>query len=373
LNFELKLLPHIQAMPTIADLDTPALCIDLDAFEANVKDLVSACQRHGISWRPHAKCHKSVDVARRLIEAGAIGLTCAKLGEAEVYAAAGIRDLLVANLLVGPQKVQRLVALRRTADPIVCFDNLAQAEPIGRAMNQAGLRVRALLEIDIGMQRAGVQPGEPALALASAVAKIPGIDLAGIMGYEGHLLLLEDPVEKEAKIRAALTQLTQTRDLLVKHGIACPMVSCGGTGSFATCVSQPGITEIQCGGAIFMDAFYRFNCHVAQFRYALKVIATVVSRPAPDQAIIDAGRKTMNMELAKPFVLGRDDVHVVSLSAEHGILRLDPTAQDVTIGQRLEIVPGYSDFTCVLHDRYYALRGNEVEAIWPLAARGKLA
>ena len=360
-------------MPTTADLDTPALCIDLDAFEANVKDVVTACRRQGISWRPHAKCHKSVDVARRLIEAGAIGLTCAKLGEAEVYAAAGIRDLLVANLLVGPHKVERLVALRRIADPIVCFDSLAQAEPIGQAMQQAGLRVRALLEIDIGMQRVGVLPGEPTLALARQVANIPGIELAGIMGYEGHLLLLEDPAEKEAKIRAALTQLTQTRDLLVQHGIACGIVSCGGTGSFATCVSQPGITEIQCGGAIFMDAFYRFKCHVSQFRYALKVIATVVSRPTADRAIIDAGRKTMNMELALPFVLGRDDIHVVSLSAEHGILRLDPSAQELKIGQRLEIVPGYSDFTCVLHDRYYALRGDSVEGVWPLAARGKLA
>jgi D-serine deaminase-like pyridoxal phosphate-dependent protein len=314
-----------------------------------------------------------VDVARRLIAAGAIGLTCAKLGEAEVYAAAGIRDLLIANLLVGPQKVVRLVKLRRIADPIVCFDSLAQAEPIGRAMREAGLRVRAVLEIDIGMHRVGVLPDEPTLALARQVTKIPGIELAGVMGYEGHLLMLDDPAEKEAKIRAALTQLTQTRDLLVQHGIACPTVSCGGTGSFATCVSQPGITEIQCGGAIFMDAFYRFKCHVAQFRYALKVIATVVSRPAPDRAIIDAGRKTMNMELAMPFVLGREDIHVVSLSAEHGILRLDPSAQELKIGQRLEIVPGYSDFTCVLHDRYYALRGDVVEGIWSLQARGKLA
>ncbi|HZL87227.1 MAG TPA: DSD1 family PLP-dependent enzyme [Pirellulaceae bacterium] len=359
-------------MPTTAELDTPVLCVDLEAFEANVNELAGACRRQGISWRPHAKCHKSVDVARRLIEAGAIGLTCAKLGEAEVYAAAGIRDLLIANLLVGPQKVQRLVELRRIADPIVCFDSLAQADPIGSAMHEAGLRVRALLEIDIGMQRVGIQPGEAALTLARQVAKIPGIELAGIMGYEGHLLLLENPAEKEAKIRAALTQLTQTRDLLVQHGIACPIVSCGGTGSFATCVSQPGITEIQCGGAIFMDAFYRTKCRVAQFRYALKVIATVVSRPAEGRAIIDAGRKTMNMELAMPFVLGRDDIHVVSLSAEHGILRLDPTAQGVKIGQRLEIVPGYSDFTCVLHDRFYALRGEEVAEVWPLQARGKL-
>ena len=360
-------------MPTVADLDTPALCIDLDAIEANIREITAACASHGVQWRPHAKCHKSVDVARRLIGAGAIGLTCAKLGEAEVYAAAGIADLLIANMLVGPLKVQRLVELRRIADPIVCFDDMLQAEPIGRAMQAAGLKVRALLEIDIGMHRVGIAPGDAALALARQINALPGIELAGIMGYEGHLLLIEDPVEKESKIRAALIQLVQTRDLLVQHGIPCPIVSCGGTGSFGICVSQPGITEIQCGGAILMDAFYRTRCHVSQFRYALKVIATVVSRPAPDRAIIDAGRKTMNMELAMPIVIGRDDIHVVSLSAEHGVLRLDASARDVAIGQRLEIVPGYSDFTCVLHDRFYALRGNVVEAIWPLQARGKLA
>jgi D-serine deaminase-like pyridoxal phosphate-dependent protein len=313
-----------------------------------------------------------VEVGRRLIHAGASGLTCAKLGEAEVFAAGGIRDLLIANLLVGPLKVRRLVELRRIADPIVCFDHLDQAGPISRAMEAAGLRVRALLEIDIGMQRAGVLPGQAALELAQQVTRLPGIELVGIMGYEGHLLLIEDPAEKEAKIRAALTLLTQTRDLLTEHGIACPIVSCGGTGSFATCVSQPGITEIQSGGAIFMDAFYRFKCHVSQFRYALKVIAIVVSRPAPDRAIIDAGRKTMNMELVMPLVLGREDIQIVSLSAEHGILRLERSAQELRIGQRLEIVPGYSDFTSVLHDRFYALRGDVVEAIWPLEARGKL-
>lgn len=360
-------------MPTTADLDTPVLCIDLDAFEANVRDIAATCKARGISWRPHAKCHKSIEVGRRLVAAGAIGLTCAKLGEAEVFASAGIRDLLVANLLVGPHKVRRLVELRRIADPIVCLDDLAQAEPISRAMHAAGLRVRAILEIDIGMRRAGVQPGEPALALAKAVQQLPGIELAGIMGWEGHLLLIEDASEKESKIRAALSLLTQTRDLLTSHGIACPIVSCGGTGSIATCVSQPGITEVQCGGAIFMDAFYRFKCRVDHYRYALKVIATVVSRPAPDRAVIDAGRKTMNMELTLPFVLGRDDIHVASLSAEHGILRLDLSAQDLKIGQRLEIVPGYSDLTNVLHDRFYALRGETVEGIWPLDGRGRLA
>ncbi|MCE9525313.1 MAG: DSD1 family PLP-dependent enzyme [Planctomycetales bacterium] len=358
---------------SINDLDTPALCVDLDAMEANIRELAATCRQRGVGWRPHAKCHKSIDVAHKLISAGAMGLTCAKLGEAEIFAAAGIKDLLIANELVGPQKVKRLVELRRLADPVFCIDHLDQARPISEAMQAAGLRVRAVLEINIGMNRAGILPGEPALALAKEVSSLPGIDSSGVMAWEGHLLLIEDPAEKESRIRAALTQLTATRDLLVANGLPCPIVSCGGTGSFPISVTHPGVTEIEAGGAIFMDAFYRRKCHISAFQLALKVVATVVSRPAPERAIIDAGRKTMNMEMAMPFVVGREDIEVKSLSAEHGTLILAPSAQNLRIGDRLEIIPGYSDFTNVLHNQFYALRGTRIEAIWPLQGRGKLA
>ena len=358
---------------SVDDLDTPALCVDLDAMESNIRELAAACRQNGVAWRPHAKCHKSVDVGRKLIAAGAIGLTCAKLGEAEIFAAAGIKDLLIANELVGPQKVRRLVELRRIADPVFCIDHIDQALPISQAMHAAGLRVRAVLEVNVGMNRAGILPGEPALFLAQEIARLPGIELAGVMGWEGHLVIVEDPKEKEARIREALSQLTATRDLLVANSLPCPIVSCGGTGSYPISVSHPGVTEIEAGGAIFMDAFYRRKCHISAFQLALKVVATVVSRPAPERAIIDAGRKTMNMEMAMPFVLGREDIEVKSLSAEHGTLTLAPSAQNLRIGDRLEIIPGYSDFTNVLHDQFYALRGTRIEAIWPLQGRGKLA
>ena len=364
---------HASPLPTNKhDIDTPALCIDLDAFEANLREVMDTCREQEIAWRPHAKCHKSPDIAKQLLSAGAIGLTCAKLGEAEVFAAAGVRDLLIANLVVGPQKVRRLVELRRQADPIVCLDHVEQAEPISRAMVEAGLKVRALIEVDIGLQRVGVAPGEATLQLAQQIAQLPGIELVGIMGYEGHLLLIQDAAEKEAKIREGLGLLAETRQLLEKNGIRCGIVSCGGTGSFALCATQPGITEIQSGGAIFMDAFYRHKCNVQEFQYALTILTTIVSRPAPDRAIIDAGRKTMNAEVHMPHVLGREDIHIVSLSAEHGKLQLDESARNLNIGDRLELIPGYGDLTTVLHDRFYACRGDRVEAVWPLTARGKL-
>lgn len=354
------------------ELDTPALCIDLEAFEANIADAVALCRKHKVAWRPHAKCHKSPDVARRLIDAGAIGLTCAKLGEAEVFAAAGVPDLLIANMIAGPRKVERLVELRRKADPIVCLDHIDQAEPISKAMNEAGLRVRAILEIDIGLNRVGVQPGKPALALAKRVADLPGIELAGIMGYEGHLLQIEDPKEKATKVKAALNLLGETSQAMKGAGLPCPIVSCGGTGSLPFAVKQSGITEIQAGGVIFMDAFYRHKCKIEQFRYALFLIATVVSRPAPERAVIDAGRKSMNVEVAQPLVVGREDIRVERLSAEHGDLRLDASAQNLKIGDRLEFIPGYGDLTAVLHNVFYVLHDDRLIDIWPLTARGRV-
>jgi D-serine deaminase-like pyridoxal phosphate-dependent protein len=354
------------------ELDTPALCVDLDAMEANIRLAIDTCRRYGVAWRPHAKCHKSAAVAQKLVEAGALGMTCAKLGEAEVFAEAGVRDLLIANLVVGSQKLRRLVELRRKADPIVCIDHLDQAEPINQTMLNAGLSVRVLIEVDLGLDRVGVPWGAPTVALARQLARMPGLTFAGIMGYEGHLLTVADDHEKTQRIREALTRLVDTSNVLEKDGIPCGIVSCGGTGSFFVSVTQPGITEVQAGGLIFSDAFYRNMCHVPQFEYALTILATVVSRPTPERAIIDAGRKTMNQELHKPVVVGRDDISVEQLSAEHGKLRLGPGAQHLRIGDRLEFVPGYGDLTTVLHDRFYAFRGGRLEAIWPLEGRGRL-
>ena len=354
------------------DLDTPALLLDLDVMEANIRAIAGQCKARGVAWRPHAKGHKVPTIAQKQLAAGALGVTCAKLGEAEVMAAAGIRDILIANLIVGPHKLRRLVELRRKADPIVCVDHADQVAPLSRVMSEAGLRLRVLIEVDIGMHRAGIAPGEPTLKLARLVADSPGLELAGIMGYEGHLLTVANPAEKAERIRDSLATLVATAELLRANGLACPIVSCAGTGSYIYAIQQPGITEIQAGGAIFMDAYYRHTCQVPDLGYALTVLTTVVSRPAPDRAIIDAGRKTLNIEQHKPLVAGRNDIRVVSLSAEHGTLELDPSAQDLKIGQRLELIPGYGDLTTMLHDNYCCFRGGRLESVLPIAARGKL-
>ncbi|MBC8351984.1 MAG: DSD1 family PLP-dependent enzyme [Planctomycetes bacterium] len=363
-------LPHLGC--TKADLDTPSLCVDLDALEFNIAAMSGACRERSIDWRPHSKCHKSPLLAQKLIASGAIGVTCAKLGEAEVMAKGGVTDTLIANLIVGPKKVARLVELRRIADPVVCVDHIDQATAFSKAMSDAGLSLRVIAEVDIGLARVGVAAGDAAVELARHVHELPGLTLAGIMGYEGHLLTLDDGEEKAIAIHAALKVLTDTAYQIRSAGLPCEIVSCGGTGSFKYTVQAPGITEMQAGGGMFMDAFYRYGCQISDWKYALTVLATIVSRPAPDRAIIDAGRKTMDGTSHKPLVFGRDDIRVESLSAEHGALKLDPSTQDLKIGDRLEIIPGYSDMTCVLHDNFLGFRGDKLEVIWPLEGRGRL-
>lgn len=355
-----------------SELDTPLLCVDCDIMEANLSSIMNSCRENGIQWRPHTKSHKSPEIAQLLIEAGAIGVTCAKLGEAEVMAAGGIRDILIANLIVGESKLARLKQLTSVADPIVCVDHPDHVVALGKVFADAARPLRVLIEIDIGLQRVGCAPGEATLVLARQVAASRGLELAGIMGYEGHLLRIPDPAEKSQSIRDALAILADNRGILEQAGLPCSIVSCGGTGSFAYAVLQPGITELQAGGGMLMDAFYRHDCQVTAWDYALTVTTTIVSRPTPERAIIDAGRKTMDANHHMPLVLDRDDIVVERLSAEHGQLRLAPSAQDLKIGDRLEIVPGYSDMTCVLHDHIHGFRDDRLEVVWPIRGRGLL-
>ncbi len=352
-------------------LETPCLVLDLDVLERNIDSMLGYHRTNGVDWRPHSKCYKSTALAKKVLEAGAIGLTCAKLGEAEVMARAGFTDLLIANQLVGARRLERLVALRKIADPIVIVDDVQHVDAISRAAGDAGVEIRALVEVDIGLHRCGTAPGDATVELARRITESPGLKLSGIMGYEGHLLNVPDLAEKESRIAEAIGFLNATKIDMERAGLPCPIVSAGGTGSYLYTARQPGLTEIQAGGGIFMDLMYRNHCKVPDLEFALTILATVTSRPAPQRAIIDAGRKTMNQELHVPEFAGRDDLEIKYLSAEHGFVAVKE-GPGPAIGERLEILPGYCDFTTVLHDHFYCFRGERLEAIWPLEARGCL-
>lgn len=354
-----------------AALDTPALVVDLDVLDANIERIAATCRENGIGWRPHAKAHKTPEIAQRLMAAGAIGITCAKLGEAEVMADAGIRSILIANQLVGEAKVRRLVELNARVDPIVAVDSIPNIDELDHASTGRGKPLPVVIEVDIGMKRAGVAPGAPVVALAREVARRRGLRFAGLMAWESHATRIADPLEKERAIVDAIGELTASARACREAGFAVEIVSCGGTGTFPHCARQSGVTEIQTGGAIFSDVHYREGYHV-HFPFALTVVASVTSRPTPTRIVTDAGKKTMSGDAALPRPIGLPPVRTLRLSAEHATIELEHPSDTPRIGERVEFIVGYSDTTVHLHDELVATRKGVVEAVWRVAARGRL-
>jgi D-serine deaminase-like pyridoxal phosphate-dependent protein len=352
------------------DLDTPALLLDLDVMERNVARMAEAFRQAGVGWRPHTKAIKVPALAHRLIAAGAFGITCAKLGEAEVMADAGIGDILIANQIVGPTKIARLVALASRADVIVAVDSRDNVRALDAAASAAGVRPRAVIEVDIGMHRAGVQPGAATVELATQVHECRALRLAGLMGWEGQTVGIRDLDEKQRAIAAAVGLLTETADACRAAGLPIDVVSCGGTGTYSYTAQLPGITELQAGGGIFCDVYYHDVMQV-DHEYALTVLATVTSRPTATRSICDAGKKTMSSDAAVPRPVIEAPVAKVALSAEHTIIELSAPS-DTSVGDKLEFIVGYSDTTTMLHEELYAVRNGRVEAVWPVLGRGKL-
>jgi D-serine deaminase-like pyridoxal phosphate-dependent protein len=351
-------------------LDTPVLLVDLAAMERNIAHMTAFFRDCGVSWRPHIKGIKVPAIAHQVLRAGAIGVTCAKLGEAEVMANAGIRDILIANEIVGEQKLARLVHLRRRADVIVCVDAIEPAEALSAAAAACGVVLRVLVEVNIGLNRCGVEPGPPTVALARKVAGLPGLRFAGVMGWEGHLASLSPSAEKEARCRSAVGTLVESAGACRAEGLGVEIVSCGGTGTYQYSARVPGVTEVQAGGGIFGDVTYA-KWGVAH-EQALTVLTTIISRPTPRRIVFDAGRKTMGRDVSLPEPKDLAGASPVRLSAEHGDLELDSPRDDLRVGDKLEFVVGYGDTTVCLHDELVGVRDGRVEAVWPIEGRGKL-
>jgi len=362
--------PSLIGQPKSA-LDTPALLVDLDVMEGNIARIAATCRTNGVGWRPHSKVHKTPEIAKLQIKAGAIGITCAKLGEAEVMAAAGIRDILIANQIVGPIKLGRLVALAGHADPIVCVDNVENLTALDAVFRQAHKRLRVAIEVDIGMNRAGVVPGAPVVALAAEIAHRSGLEFVGLAGWESQATTIADPGEKERVVRDAVAMLTDSAQACVEAGHEVRIVSCGGTGTFPYCSEQPGVTEVQIGGAIFGDMHYLTHYHV-DFSRALTVLTTVTSRPLPTRIVVDAGKKAMSADAAMPAPLGLAPMAGMKLSAEHTKIDLERASESPKIGEKIEFIVGYSDTTVHLHEEIVGVRDGRIECFWRVAARGKI-
>ena len=354
-------------------LDTPVLLVDLDILQQNIDRMSRIIiGEAGVGWRPHTKAMKTPALANLCLDAGAHGITCAKLGEAEVMAAAGIQDILVANQIVGETKTERLVNVCGQADVMVCVDDIENVRAIDEAARTKGVRPRVLIEVNLGMDRAGVLPGEPTLALAEEIAQMRNIRFAGLQTWESHVLSAANAAEKKRMVTESLARLTATAEAIRKVGIPVEIISCGGTGTYWISAFVPGITEIEAGGGIYCDVAYRHGYGVLEHEYALTLLSTVTSRPTPTRIICDSGFKTLSGHHGNPQPLGCGEVDTFVLSAEHGIIGLHEPSELPRVGSKIEIIPGYSDSTVFLHDVLYGIRAGRVEAVWPLVGRGKL-
>lgn len=352
-------------------LDTPALWVDLDILERNIAMLAAFFKQAGVSWRPHTKGIKIPAIAHKLLEAGAIGVTCAKLGEAEVMAAAGIDDILIANQIVGIIKITRLVNLCHHADVIVAIDSFENACELSSAAHEEGVSLRVVIELNIGMDRCGVAPGEEAVTLAKQIAELPGLQFSGVMGWEGHTVGIENDEVKSQCIKEAVNLLTETGEMIRSVGLSVPIVSCGGSGTFRTTALIPGVTEIQAGGAVLGDVTY--TKWGAGTEPGLFILTTIVSRPTSQRAIVDAGRKAMDNQVTMPVARNFPELRLSRLNAEHGVIDiLDPGIM-LQVGDKLDFIVGYGDNTVFLHDRLFGVRERKVEIVWEVQGRGRLA
>ncbi len=354
----------------LEEVDTPALILDLAAFEKNLSILKSSV-RGRVRVRPHAKTHKSADIALRQVADGAVGVCCQKVSEAEALVEGGVRDVLVSNEVVGAPKIARLAELSRRAHIGVCVDD---AENL-RQLRDSGAKLDVYVEIEVGMGRCGIAPGAPAVALVRQIAEAPNLRFAGLQAYHGRAQHLRTMEERRAVIKASAEKVLLTKSLLEKANLPCPIVTGAGSGTFMFEVESGAWDEIQPGSYVFMDADYARNewlSPLPRFEHALFVLTSVMSRPSAQLAIVDAGLKASSVDSGMPGIWNAPGLAYTNASDEHGFVKADGGAMVPPLGEKLMLVPGHCDPTVNLYDWYVCVRGGVVDELWPITARGAL-
>jgi D-serine deaminase-like pyridoxal phosphate-dependent protein len=345
------------------------LLIDLNLMEENIHRMSQYFSTIKSKLRPHTKTHKSPILAHEQIKAGAMGICCQKLGEAEVMVNSGINDILITNEIVDLEKIERLVTLTRYSDVKVVVDNLQIAKTTSKIALKHGVQLGILVEVDIRNKRCGLPPGKPSIEFVKKVIKLKGLNFCGLMGYEGPFFELQNFKERKVAAHKLLNLLKETVEMIENDGIDVKIVSAGSTGTYNITGKYPKVTEIQAGSYIFMDSTYRklkgidFNC-------ALTVLATVISRPIPTRVIINVGLKAITSEFGMPLVKNMDEAKVIHLSEEHGIIQVNPSNK-IKVRDKIELIPSHCCTTVNLHEWYYGVRDDAVEVVWPITARGK--
>lgn len=362
---------------TKAELPTPALLVDLDALEANLRVMAEHCRRAGCGHRPHAKTHKCPEIARRQIAAGASGVCVATVAEAEAMVAADIRGVLLTSPIVEPEKIQRMIHLARKGDVMLSLGHARQAELLDAAARTQGITADVLVDLDVGDRRTGILPGEPALELGRRIARCKNLRLRGLQAYAGlasHVIGFE---RRTRVSREAMAQAVATRELFVKNNLPAGILSGGSTGTYNIDSAIQGVTELQVGSYVFMDVDYRriggrTGDVYTDFQPGLTVLTTVVSATHADRVTVDAGTKALDTTVSsRP-----EPRHVRGLiyqraGDEFGTVTAEKGTRLPALGERLEFIVPHCDPTTNLYERIFALRGERVEAVWPIAGRGR--
>jgi D-serine deaminase-like pyridoxal phosphate-dependent protein len=360
----------------LQDLDTPCLVLDREAFVRNHDRLMHSMKGLGVAVRPHAKSHKCPEIARHQIRNGAVGICCQKVSEAEAFADEGIENILVANEFFGQKKVHRYLALASRLSAIACcVDHPDQVAALSMAGEQSRIRLRLLVEIDVGQGRCGVQDLSDAVALASQIAQSPWLELAGIQGYHGSAQHFRSYSERLTAISSAADRIWALHGELGRLGIDAPWRTGGGTGSYAIEAKSGAYTEVQPGSYVFMDADYQRNqpapdAQQPVFEHALYVAATVMSRPSPDRAVLDAGLKSFSVDSGLPVLDGPAGCTYVKASDEHGVVSTKHSSS-LQLGDVLRVIPGHCDPTVNLYDHIVVMSEGRVVDVWPISARGR--
>jgi D-serine deaminase-like pyridoxal phosphate-dependent protein len=352
----------------VSEIPTPGLVVDVGAMERNIGRAASYYAGRSCKLRPHFKAHKTPAIARRQLAAGSCtGITVATVGEAEVVARERLCDeVLIANEILGPGKAARAARVAKEVRLIVAVDSDETLDDLARAAQAEGVEIGVLVDVNVGLPRCGIAPGEPAVALAKRAASTPGIALRGAMGYEGHVMAIRDRAEREEKARRSMDRLLSTVRMMREAGLRCEIVSAGGTCTYDITGAMEGITEVQAGTYVLMDNSYLYED--LPFELAFTIHATVLSRPRAEQCAVDAGLKAMASDHGLPEVR-IDGGTVLFLSDEHATISLPPES-DVRPGDRVELLPPHIDPTINLYDVLYAVDGGEVVEVWPVSARG---
>ncbi|MEO7762137.1 MAG: DSD1 family PLP-dependent enzyme [Casimicrobiaceae bacterium] len=359
------------------EVDTPALIVELDAYEANLRTMMDAVRDSNVRVRPHAKTHKSPEIAKQQIALGAVGVCCQKVAEAEALVEGGISDVLISNEVVGVTKVTRLAGLARRATIGVCIDHALQLEQLVQATTKAESSLDVYVELDLGQGRCGAGSIDEAVELARMVRAQSTLRFRGLQAYHGRAQHLREPVEREHTIAHAQRIVVQCIAALNAADIGCAIVTGAGTGTYLLEAASGIWNEIQVGSYIFMDTDYarnRLDAGAPRYRQSLFVLSTVMS-VAGGRLILDAGLKSYAVDSGLPQVPDAPGWQFARASDEHGVLTPASSAPPlpIDIGRKLRLIPGHCDPTVNLHDWYVGVRNGVVESVWPIAARGALA